>query len=168
MLWEKLRAWFGSRAVSPADLERVRLRLDRLETAPRTDEVLDELRNAIAGAEAVRDGLGARIVQLETDLDVIVDERKDLILAISDGIERTDRAERRIKATVKRARKELLSRGYVDPGLEAEGFELRELDGEGSDESELRPVQPSLGIVEDETSSIRGVSLAALRRARGF
>jgi len=71
-------------------------------------------------------------------------------LAIAEGIERVERAERRIKQTVRRARKELEERGLTDDGLEAEAFELQLLDGDRSKQSELPPVPTPVEEAEPE------------------
>lgn len=60
-------------------------------------------------------------------------------LAISEGIEHVDRAERRVRAAVARARKRMADLGYEDEGLEAEAQGIRELDGE---QRELEGMQP--------------------------
>ena len=89
-------------------------------------------------------------------------------LAVSEGIERVDRAERRIKATVKRARSELASRGFQDDGLDAENFELQLLDGDGSEPSELPAVHETVEAVKPEASSVAGVPIDTLRKVRGI
>lgn len=95
-----------------------------------------------------------------------LEERIDsLRLAVSEGIQHVDRAENRIKATVARAQKKLEEHGYESPGLDAEALQLRLVDGGGSEESELPPVHPS---VEGTPSSIPGVTLEELQRARGL
>lgn len=66
--------------------------------------------------------------------------KNDLNLAVAQGIAHVDRAENRIRSTVKRARKELESHGLEWAGLEAEATDLREADGGGGTESELPTV----------------------------
>jgi len=61
----------------------------------------------------------------------------ELTLAIDHGISHVDRAQRRINATVQRARDQLAENGVESPGLEAEAADLRTVDGDGSGESEL-------------------------------
>jgi len=53
-----------------------------------------------------------------------------LRLAVSDGIERVDRAEKRVQKTVSGARRLLKENGLEHAGLEAEAEELRSRDGE--------------------------------------
>lgn len=88
-------------------------------------------------------------------------------LAVGEGIERVDRAERRIKNTVKRARGQLKELGYTDAGLEAEAAELQLVDDEGSRTEELPAVHDNVEPVE-QASSIRGVAASTLARRRGY
>ncbi len=104
---------------------------------------------------------------VDARLDSLDTKVKDQIHAIDVAIERTNRAERRIGATVARARKELEKRGFKDPGLEAEDRELRLLDGDAGNESGLLDVRDEVESVQSAPSSIAGVTLAELQRARG-
>jgi len=129
-------------------------RLERLETAPTpTDRVLN------------LEELG---VAQDAHLDQITTQIKDLTLAVSEGIERTDRAERRVRGVIQRARKELAARGYEDPGLEAEDHELRAVDGDGGKDGGVPTVSEEVAEVEPAPSSIRGVSAEQLRRRWGI
>ena len=140
-------------------------RLERLESAPAPElpptttnpATIEHLETLQAGADSAR-------------LDLVELERrvKEYAIALSEGIERTDRAERRIKATVARARKELKDRGYEDPGLEAEAHELRIVDGGGSKDGGVPAVPAEVADPTDAPSSVAGVSAAALQRVRGF
>ena len=105
---------------------------------------------------------------LTEQVEEIEDWRKDIILAVSDGIERTDRAERRIKATVARARRQLAGLGYEDPGLEAEATELRLLDGDAGEKGLVLPVPAQVEETASAPSSVRGVPAETMRRARGL
>lgn len=60
-----------------------------------------------------------------------LDEFKRLKAAIAEGIERVERAEKRVQKTVASARRLVKANGLEHPGLEAEADELRERDGEG-------------------------------------
>ena len=106
--------------------------------------------------------------QLGEDVESLEHQFKDVLQAVAEGIERTERAERRIQQTIKRARKELKERGLEDPGLEAEDRQLRSGDGEGSDPSGLRRVPTPVVPAAEQASSIKGVSVETLQRARGF
>ncbi len=112
----------------------------------------------------ITDGL-AQVVE---DVERLEREFKDVLQAVAEGIERTERAERRIAQTVKRARKELKDRDLEDAGLEAEAAQLRSGDGERSDGDGLRPLPNRMAPTGEEASSIKGVSVAVLSRARGF
>jgi len=140
-------------------------RLDRLETAPEPDQNLHEL---ILQLNRKVDELEAELASLGTELSDVHGRLKATNFAVSEGIERTDRAERRIHATIKRARKELAARGLEDPGVEAEAYELRAVDGGGGGEGELPAVPEDVGENQDEPSSIAGVPASKLRRIRGW
>ena len=105
----------------------------------------------------------ACLERLPQDFENVIEKMKDLTFAVSEGIERSDRAERRIHATIKRARSELKKRGYEDPGLESEAYELHSVDGGGGGERQLPPMRERM---EDssQASSVAGVSLEDLRR----
>ena len=129
-----------------------------VEALPDADEPgpdLGPIRETLARHEGLLDGYEARL--------------KDLMLAISEGIEKTSRAENRVKATISRARKEFARNGLLDPGLEAEAEQLRLVDGAGGGEGELPPVQLDLeeGIALEEEEA-RARQLAANYRLRGL
>ena len=129
-------------------------RLDALESAPRLPlhaELFDP-----------------RLDALETGFDRITSDFKATNFAVSEGIERTDRSERRIHATIKRARKELGKLGYEDPGLEAEAHELRLIDGDGGDDGGVPAVPGEVAEVASAPSSIPGVTADILRRRWGY
>lgn len=108
---------------------------------------------------------------IETRLALLEKELKHTNLAVGEGIERVDRADRRIKATVARARKELADRGYEDPGLEAEAHELHLVDGDGGEEGGVPAVHGDVAAARaagaTEWSSVKGVPAATLRKVRG-
>lgn len=124
--------------------------VDRSDEPDRVTQLTDELR------------------QLAVDVETIEHQFKDVLQAVAEGIERTERAERRIQQTVKRARKELKEAGLEDPGLEAEHDQLRHTDGGRSLEDGVRPVRSGVVAPEEEASSVKGVSVGVLQRARGF
>ncbi len=128
-------------------------RLDALESAPRLP----------LHAELTE----PRLEALETGFDRLLSDFKATNFAVSEGIERTDRSERRIHATIKRARKELGKLGYEDPGLEAEAHELRLIDGDGGADGGVPAVPAEVAAVEQPASSIKGVSAETLRRRWG-
>lgn len=88
--------------------------------------------------EQALDGLAAAVNQLGERID---DQR----LAIAEGIERTERAERRIRASVQRARARLADSGLADDALDAEAEQLRFIDGDGSANGRVPPMRESMG-----------------------
>lgn len=112
-------------------------RFESFETAPSPQyddsEVWAALKRASAHIEALTDGLSA----VEEDV-------ASQNLAIAEGIERVDRAERRVRAAVARARRRMEELGYHDEGLDAEAEQLRLLD---DDESATEGVPPLRGAV---------------------
>jgi len=152
--------WIGTKDVRRA-LEALReqlggylARLERLESAPTPD-----------GRVANLEGL---TVALDAQLSEVTQKIKDLTFAVSEGIERTDRAERRIRNAIQRARKELAKLGYEDPGLEAEAHELRIVDGDGSGDGGMPVVSKEVAAVGGEASSIKGVTAEQLRKRWGY
>ncbi len=147
-------------------------RLDTLETTL-TSSMPPEKVEAIR--DAIRVNLEQRFGPVESRLDGVESASEDtdrrikaLTFAVEEGIERVGRSERRIVATIKRARKELAEHGFESPGIEAEVAELRVVDGAGSAGRELPEVPPDMVEPHEEASSIRGVSAATLKRVRGF
>jgi len=170
----RFRDLFGSRAATLAALDDIRARVDHLETAPvpdlppSIDARLTDLSRRDADLED-RLLLNAQsLAELFERFEALDGWRKEIVIAVGEGIERTDRAERRIKASVQRARKQLESLGYIDDGLESEAVDLRLLDGDGSTKGGVPPVPAEVANAPEESSSIRGVSVETLKRARGF
>jgi len=135
-------------------LEGILARLDRVESAPSpVDRVLN------------LEELG---VAQDSQLSDVQTKIKDLTFAVSEGIERTDRAERRVRGVIQRARKELGKLGYEDPGLEAEAHELHVVDGDGGKDGGVPVVPKEVAAVGGEASSIKGVSAELLRKRWGI
>ncbi len=152
--------WTGNKDLRRAldalqeELAGYRSRLESVESAPTaSDRVLNLEELGVAQDSALE--------QLTTKI-------KDLTFAVSEGIERTDRAERRVRGVIQRARKELGARGYEDPGLEAEDYELRKVNGDGGKDGGVPIVPEEVATVEPEASSIHGVSAAILRKRWGY
>jgi len=103
-----------------------------------------------------------------SDFEQIADRMKTQTLAIAEGIERVDRSERRVDATLKRARKKFAAGGYEDPGTEAEVEGLRLLDGDGIGTGGLPTLQPGVDNPGDRPSSVPGITVAQLQRVRGL
>lgn len=109
-------------------------RIERLESAPSQPADLTSIRK---GVNTLAEAIDAR-----TDrIDALEEKVREQTLAIAEGIERVDRAERRVRSTVGRARKRMEELGYVDDTLEAEAEGLREIDGEGSPPERVQPVR---------------------------
>lgn len=132
--------------------EAMRLRLDRL--AERPPPVIDLTETQ------------GRLSHFEGELSILNARIKELTLAIAEGIEKTDRAEKRVRQVVTRARKELAAHDLEDPALEGEAQELRLVDGDGGEE--LPEVPRPLADDPSFPSSVRGVSREQLLRARGL
>jgi len=95
------------------------------------------------------------------DLDVISmrfhAEVESLRFAIAEGIERTDRAEKRVQKTVAGARRLVREAGIDHPALEAEIAQLQSRDDEASGKREL-PAVPE-GLAPARTIRIPGGEL---------
>jgi len=153
-------------------LHHIFARLEHLEATPSSHLDLQDLATRL---DAFRVGLDERLGGVETRFDAlesVIEEQatkiKLLTFGVEEGIQRTSRAERRIHATVKRARKELAEHGYESPGLEVEAETLRLVDGGRSAESEVPKLPTGVEPPVEEASSINGVSAEELRRVRGF
>jgi len=149
-------------------LRHIKGRLDRLETAPTPTTDLDLINSTLKNLHTTIAAIEGRVDGMSDELDAVQSQAKDFTIALSEGIERTDRAERRIKATVQRARKELKARGYDDPGLDAEAYELQQVDGDRGEDQGVLPLRASVEEAPNPASSIKGVSVEHLRRVRGF
>ncbi len=138
-------------------------RIERLESTPVGPQLKLEIEKhvAIQNREVL-----ARLDAIESHDADLVKQLKELTLAIAEGIERVDRSERRVRSTVARAQKELKKLGYEDPGLEAEANQLRSIDGKGGTDGEVLDVPGQLDAPAQTPSSIRGVPLETLLRAR--
>lgn len=152
-----------------------------------TQRRLDELLERLVVLEATINGIAARVESLESTPTTGADpelERKvddlcrahdvlerligDQTIAIAEGIERVDRAERRIKATVQSARRKLAESGHVDDRVEAEAAQLHLEHGGGGLGNGVPPLSDDVEDPGDQGSSVPGVSIAQLQRARGL
>jgi len=100
-------------------------------------------------------------------LDGLATRIDDLTLAVKEGVNNVQRSERRVRAVVTSARRELADAGFEHPGLEAEHSQLREVDGEGGGEEQV-PAVPE--VVEqprqNQHSVIAGVTVQQMVVAR--
>ena len=91
----------------------------------------------------------------------------DLTVAVDEGIKNVQRSERRVRAIVTSARRSLADAGYEHPGLEAENGELREIDGERSNDEPVPAVPEDLATPTHAGHSvIPGVSVRQMQIAR--
>jgi hypothetical protein len=88
--------------------------------------------------------LELRLEGFQSRLDELARKIELLTRAVAEGIEHVDRSERRVRATVARARRELAESDHVSPGLEAEWHDLRDFDGEGSETVGVPPVRENV------------------------
>jgi len=114
---------------------------------------------------------GALWTELRT-MQAVVDDQtlavRNQTLAIAEGIERVGRAEARVTETVRRAKRRADEAGYTDPGIEAEAAELQRVDGDGSEASSVPVLHTDVGDDVSHPSSVRGVSVEQMQRARGW
>jgi len=115
----------------------IRREIERMETAPTPTYDDEELRNALRSHRAHIEELTDAVADLE-------EGQREQTLAIAEGIERVDRAERRVRAAVGRARKRMEDLGYIDEGLEAEAAQLREIDGDDGPEQRMLPLHEGM------------------------
>lgn len=92
----------------------------------------------------------------------------ELITAVAEGIDRVDRAESRVQATLSSAEKKFKKAGFEAPGVEAEIEGLRLLDGAGSGEGGMLPVQEGVESDGGRPSPVPGLTLGELKQVRGF
>lgn len=149
------------------------------------ETVLGHLRDSLAAIEARISGLEARqgeltelVLRARHELSATtaqVDglaaahklqaERVDVLtLAVDEGIRHVDRAEKRVRATVGRARRELAEAGFVSPGVEAEAADIHELDGGASGAEGMPPV--SAPVDSDPAANAPDPLLETLRALR--
>jgi len=112
--------------------------------------------------------LAARQDVFENQLDLFEERLTQTRHAVAEGIERVERTENRIKATIQRAKKELADGGHESPGLDAEARELRLVDGAGGEERGVPALPEEVAEFAGEASSVPGVTVEELQRARGM
>jgi len=146
--------------VSVSDLEAVTQRMADLEARVLELErwvssVLDKLNTSSQAAE------------LAVSSSKLLEQRIDVLtLAVDEGIRHVDRAEKRIRATVGRARRELQELGVESPGLEAEAADLRVLDGGQGAGERVQAMHPTVdadpaAVAEDPLlASLRALKLS--------
>ncbi len=115
--------------------ERVNLHIEALRTA------LEALERLVSQETEVRRQLASDALDTRAQLEAHEARFQDLTFAVSEGISKVERAENRIRATIRRARAELEEHGSYSPGLDAEAQELRIVDGKGSVEESVQPLR---------------------------
>lgn len=140
------------------------------EVSGRILELLDSAKEAAETGDLKVDrveGLSEILRQHEADIRLLREEYSNLRAAVADGIEHEERREKRIKATVARARKQLEEFNLGDPALEAEAAHLRPEDADGSGEGEVPPLSEDLvEFDEDAASSVPGVTQGQMYQHR--
>lgn len=136
-------------------------RIERLERAP----TLEALRHALTTASEDNERLREQVARITDTTGELKQQASDFTIALADGIEHVDRAERRVKSTVARARAKFASGGYADADLDAEASDIHARDGDRGAEEGVYPV-PALVEPASEPSSVRGVSRSQLAKVR--
>jgi len=149
-----------------AQLARIGDRLDAAETQQGANRDVPEVAWSNSDLDALEQRCIDAVDSINGRLEQLEEGRQELVLAVSEGIERTDRAERRIKATIKRARRELADAGLTDPALEAEAAELQLIDDRASDPGPVPPVQAAVEQDTEVDQPIPGVPGRSFRRMR--
>jgi len=123
---------------------------------------IEALQASVAKLEPLGSGLGERAP--DPRIEAMEMKLRDLTTALSDGVQRVQRSENRVRHIVAGARKELRDAGFEHAGVEAESGELREIDGSERPTDEL-PEVPT-GVAEAQHSVIPGVTVRQLQIAR--
>lgn len=136
-----------------------------IETRDIPDSDVQGLRQEFADeAHALR----SRLDDHETALLELDQYKRDITLAVDEGIRHVERAERRVRQTIRRTQQKLEDVGLSDPALDAEAQEYFDADESGGGEEEVQPVQADVGPDLDGPSSVPGVTLRQLAQARGL
>ena len=132
------------------DLQEVRRGIEALEAA------LEALQGRLATIAAAGSELTQGVQEMSTVLEGHEARFTELIFAVAEGISKVERTEMRIRATVRRARKELEEHGTYSPSLDAEATELRILDGGGGEEDQVQPVRPPVETSTPDLTDVPG------------
>lgn len=119
--------------------------------------ILEAQRNHAAAIESLQ----ARYAQVEAWVE-------DVNIAVAEGIKHVDRAENRIKATVRRAREKLDDAGLDGGALDAEAQHLYDGDGRGSPGPRLLEMPARVADDDSAPAPFPGAfTVADLKRIRG-
>jgi len=146
------------------DLSSIEERIDALESLQNWQDIHESLQSVNLEIGVLR----ASSEQFTREQDKVARQIVELTLAVGEGIEKVERYERRIKATIQRAQKQLAERGLESPALDAEDRDLRLVDGAGSGERGVPTVPDEVAQSAEQASSVPGVTLEQLQRARGL
>lgn len=81
-------------------------------------------------------------VAMAAEIERIDARLEDFTLALANGIDHVDRAEKRVRSVVTAAKARYERSGYSDPGIDAEEAQLPLVDAGLSPQEEVPPVQP--------------------------
>jgi len=107
-----------------------------------------------------RSDIVKRLFLLEAEADVYDVRFESLTLAVSDGIARSDRAEKRVQRTVTTARRQIREAGLENAGIEAEFDQLRDSDADPIEEAQVLEVSES--VAPNRNTGIPGMSSETL------
>lgn len=138
-------------------LRNIHARISALESGSVSGESLTALRSVVDDNAKALNELRATLERNERAVEAQAKLTQETRLAVSVGIQDVARAENRIKSTIARARAELKKRGLSHAGLEAEVAELRLVNGEGSEDGEVREVSENVESAAPPRRKIPGV-----------
>jgi len=144
------------------DLSGILARLDALETAPLPANIanaLGSLHDQIVALRASSDDSKQQLMLLEARM-------ADLTIGVAEGIKNYERSERRVQATVKRAKAKFAERGFESEGLNAEADDLHEFNGARGEEPRVPAVREEMEEPIGAIATVRGIPLSLLRRGR--
>lgn len=118
--------------------------IEALETA------VEALQGRLAGVEQLSGSEALKAHDTRSVVESHTARLEELLFAVSEGIQKVERTENRIRATVRRAKEQLEDGGVSSPALDAEASELRLLDG-GARETEQVPSVPERVATPDMT-----------------
>lgn len=122
--------WWSERRFERLEMALTRPHQDSVDLAPIESRLTEHAATINGSVESIRD---------------LEEKIREQNLAIAEGIERVDRAERRVRESVRRAQKRMADLGYVDEGIEAEAAGLRAIDEADGADAGVPPLQQDVG-----------------------